>query len=145
VSHVLIDDEFGLFHPRLPDDPDGRRLSTRALAALWDVYRSAGFDRLVLASIVGSPQDLARISTAVPDADIQVFQLAAPFATVAGRIRSRVVATALDWCLERAAELIEQFELHPLDHTEIVDASERPPRVIAAEIISRSGWAGAAP
>jgi hypothetical protein len=145
VSHVLIDDEFGLFHPRLPDDPDGTRLSTLALAALWAVYRNAGFDRLVLASIVEAPADLVRIATAVPGAEIQVFQLVAPFATVAERIRGRVVPSALDWCLERAAQLIEQFERHPLDHVEEIDASERPPRALAAEIISRSGWTAAAP
>jgi hypothetical protein len=51
VPHVLLDDEFGLFQPYPPDDPDGEKIRTEALGALWSVYNRVGVERLVLARL----------------------------------------------------------------------------------------------
>jgi hypothetical protein len=78
--------------------------------------------------------------SAVPGADIQVFWLVAPFSTLAERIRARQVPTALYWCLDRAQSLIERWDREPLAHAHVIDASDRPPAELAAEIVSQSGW-----
>jgi adenylylsulfate kinase-like enzyme len=117
VSCVLIDDEFALFHPRPADDPTGRQTSMRALASLWNVYRHAGMDRLVLASVLESSADLDRIRKAVPGADTQVFLLTAPLSALAERIRAQQVPTAMQWCLDRSKSLIETgSRSHSLTH-----------------------------
>ena len=40
VPHALIDDEFALFHPYAPDDPNGERVRNNALRSLWQIYRN---------------------------------------------------------------------------------------------------------
>ena len=140
VSCVLVDDEFAHFHPRPAVDPTGRQTSTRALANLWDVNREAGIERLLLASVIESPADVDRIREAVPGADIQIFWLVASYSTLAERIRARQVPTALEWCLQRAQSLIERWQQEPPAHAHVIDASDRSPTEIAAEIVSRSGW-----
>jgi hypothetical protein len=140
VSCVLIDDEFALFHPRRADDPTGKRTSTRALASLWNVYRQAGIERLLLASVLESSADLERICEAVPGADIQVFLLVAPLSTIEQRIRAQQVPTALEWCLDRSKSLIERWGQEPLAQAQLIDAGDPQPAEIAAEIVSRSGW-----
>lgn len=139
VRHVMIDDEFALFHPRAHNDSRGERVRTDALRALWSVYANEGINRLVLSRVVESPEDLARIRSAIPDAEIQVFWLVASLETLAERIRGKGVPTAQAWCLQRAAELLEVWDARPLDAT-IIDASTRDPTDIAAEIVTKSGW-----
>jgi adenylylsulfate kinase-like enzyme len=140
VSCVLIDDEFALFHPRPTEDPTGRQTSTRALASLWSVYREAGIERLLLASVLESSADLDRIREAVPGADIQVFLLTASLSTLEQRIRAGKVPTALQWCLDRSKSLVERWEQEPLAHAQVIDAGDPLPAEIAAEVVSRSGW-----
>jgi hypothetical protein len=140
VSCVLIDDEFALFHPRPTEDPTGKRTSTLALASLWNVYREAGIERLLLASVLESSADLERICEAVPGADTQVFLLMAPLSTIEQRIRAQQVPTALEWCLGRSKSLIERWEQEPLAHAQVIDADDPLPAEIAAEIVARSGW-----
>jgi hypothetical protein len=140
VSCVFIDDEFALFHPRPSEDPTGRQTSTRALASLWNVYREAGMERLLLATVVESSADLDRIREAVPGAQIQVFLLVAPVSRVAERIRAQQVPTALQWCLDRSKSLIETWDREPLAHAQVIDADDPSPVEVAAEIVSRSGW-----
>jgi hypothetical protein len=127
-------------HPRPAADPTGRQTSTRALANLWDVNREAGIERLLLASVIESPADVDRIREAVPGADIQIFWLVASYSTLAERIRARQVPTALEWRLQRAQSLIERWQQEPPAHAHVIDASDRSPTEIAAEIVSRSGW-----
>jgi hypothetical protein len=144
VRHVMIDDEFALFHPHQQDDPRGERVRTEALRALWAVYASEGFDRLVLARVVESAKDFAHIRSAIPDAEIQVFWLVAPLETLAERIRGKGVLTAQEWCLQRAAELLEAWDARPLEAT-IIETTARDPRDIAAEIVTESGWLSSRP
>lgn len=139
VRHVLIDDEFTLFHPHPIDDPSGERVRGRALRALWAVYEEAGMDRLVLSRVIESDDDLEHIRDAIPDADVQVFWLVAPFETLTERIRSKGVPTAENWCLNRAAELLQIWDSNPIQ-AQVIDTDRRSVRDIAAEVVTRSGW-----
>lgn len=139
VRHVLIDDEFALLHPHPIDDPRGERVRTRALGALWAVYEDAGMDRLVLSRVIQSDDDLQSIRSAIPEAEVQVFWLVAPFETLAERIRSKRVATAEKWCLNRAAELLQIWDTNPIQ-AQVIDTHGRSVKDIADEVVTKSGW-----
>ena len=139
VSHVLIDDEFGLFHPYSSDDPDGERLRIDALGSLWQVYRKARVERLILARVISDSATLDKIATAIPGAEIDLYWLVAPMPVIEQRISGRQVPTAYAWCVERASELMEQWAQNPLDAT-VIETESRSIPEIADEIVAQSGW-----
>jgi hypothetical protein len=139
VRHVLIDDEFALVHPHPIDDLRGERVRARALRALWAIYEDAGIDRLVLSRVIESDGDLEQIRSAIPDADVQVYWLVAPFEVLAERIRSKGVPTAEEWCLNRAADLLQIWDSNPI-RAQVVDTVGRSVPDIADEVVTKSGW-----
>jgi hypothetical protein len=143
VRHVMIDDEFSLFHPHANDDPKGERLRTQALRSLWSVYEGAGFSRLLLTRVIEWDADLDRVRAAIPDSEIHMFWLVAPFETLAERIRGKGVSTAQEWCLQRAAELVKIWTNRPPEATRI-ETMGRDPRDIGSEIVAKSGWLSSA-
>ena len=76
----------------------------------------------------------------MPRADIRVFLLTASLSTLAERIKTQQVPTALRWCLDRSKSLVETWEREPLAHAHVIDADDPRPVEIATEIVSRSGW-----
>jgi adenylylsulfate kinase-like enzyme len=139
VRHVLIDDEFALVHPHPIDDLLGERVRARALRALWAIYEDAGIDRLVLSRVIESDGDLEQIRSAIPDADVQVYWLVAPFEVLAERIRSKGVPTAEEGCLNRAADLLQIWDSNPI-RAQVVDTVGRSVPDIADEVVTKSGW-----
>jgi predicted kinase len=139
LSHVLVDDEFGLFHPYATDDPSGEHVRTDALASLWRVYRRANIERVVLSRAIPDRQTLERIAAAIPGAALDLYWLTAPLAVIKERIHRRDVPTAYDWCVQRSLELLERWSEDPLD-AKVVETASRSTAEIAEEIVLRSGW-----
>jgi hypothetical protein len=139
VSHVLIDDEFGLVYPHPAHDPLGEDLRTQALGALWAVYQRGGVERVVIARTIEDAAALQRVEHAIPNAQLQVYWLVAPLETIYERIEGKGVPSARTWCEQRAAELVDGWERAPLDASRVETDGRTPPEV-AAEIAERSGW-----
>lgn len=140
VSHVVIDDEFGLFFPRLPDDPTGERVRNEALAAIWSTYAAAGVERVVIARALEDNTAIAAVREAIPGAEIAVFVLDASLAALDERIDQKGVSSAREWCRTRAREFLALWANEPLLDAETVHTDGRSPIEVAAEIVRRSGW-----
>jgi predicted kinase len=135
VSHVFIDDEFALFHPHAADDPHGERVRNAALASLWEVYRNANVQRLILARAIADAETLVQVAAAIPEAEIDLYWLVAPLDVIEERIRRREVPTAYASCVQRAAELLEQWGRAPLA-ARVIETASKSTSEIAYEIVA---------
>lgn len=133
VLTALIDAELAYFQPKPVDDPHGYAVAERALAALWPVYRDAGIEHLLLARVVENAEQLAIVERSIPDARIQIFRLVASPETIEARLREREVGSALEWHVNRAAEIARSTLGEPVE-------AERPVRETAREVLARAGW-----
>ena len=76
---------------------------------------------------------------AVPGADPFVCRLCAPVGVLHQRLQRREIGSALDWHLHRVGELAEILEDGGVGDV-IIDASDRPLRDIATEILEAADW-----
>src|SRR6266511_1749119 len=75
VNHAAIDlDALGIAHVPEGAWPD---LAYRNLASIWENFARAGATNLLIAEAVESAEELDRIQSAIPDADIVVCRLRA--------------------------------------------------------------------
>ena len=59
VSHACVDfDGLALIHPHTSDDPLGTRLAFRNLRSIWANHRAVGIERLVIAGVVETREEL---------------------------------------------------------------------------------------
>jgi energy-coupling factor transporter ATP-binding protein EcfA2 len=139
VPHALVDlDRIEQCWPVPADDPENERVSHRNLACMWANFRQAGADRLIFVRVLETRSLLARVTEAVPGAQITVVRLRAPLAVLHERIRSRE-ASDPDWFLDAAIHTAEVFERAQVeDH--LVDNENRPAAVVAQEVLQRVGW-----
>ncbi len=121
------------------EDPFNLRLAVENLRAVWANAARVGAERLVLASVVESDADLRMMMSAVPDAEPFVCRLRAPVEVLHERFRRREIGSALDWHLHRAGELAEILEDGGVGDV-LIDASDRPLRDIATEILEAADW-----
>jgi predicted kinase len=139
VPHAVVDlDWIERSWPVPADDPWNERLSHRNLACMWDNFRQAGADRLLLVRVLETRSLLRRVAKAVPGADITVIRLRVPLAVLHARIRTRE-ASDPNWFLEAAtntAKVLEQA--HVEDH--VVDNENRPVTAVAEEVLRLAGW-----
>ena len=134
---AMIDAELVYYHPAPPDDPFKERVAERALAALWEIYRGEGIERLLLPRVLLHPAHLELVRRAVPVERCVVAWLDAPEDVVAARIAGRERGSAVDWHLQRAREvresgMRERASVH-------VDAN-RPVGEVALDVLCRAGW-----
>ena len=142
VAHAMVDaDHLRWCYPTPPDDPFRAALGLRNLAAVWANYRAAGAERLVLADVVESRDDLAGYRAAVPDATLLVVRLAAPLPTIERRLACRENGDGLDWHRRRAAELIGIMERNRVEDL-LLETDGRSPLDVAREVLARAGWPG---
>jgi hypothetical protein len=139
IPHALVDlDRIEVSWPVPADDPENERVSHRNLACMWANFRQAGADRLIFARVLETRSLLRRVTGAVPGAQITVVRLRAPLTVLHERIRSRE-ASDPDWFLDAATHTAEVFARAQVeDH--VVDNDDRPPAVVAAEVLHRVGW-----
>jgi hypothetical protein len=106
----------------------------RNLGLVWNTFRDAGIESLVLTRSLRDQQEVDAIRSALPGVDVSVVRLHAPFEILEDRLRERDTGTELDEHLDDAA--------HPPDlEGEVVDITdERPAREIARDVLAAAGW-----
>jgi adenylylsulfate kinase len=111
----------------------------RNLACVAGNFLSSGAERLLIAGVIESDDDLAVYRRCIPNAKIQVCRLTANLELRRQRLRTREKGAGLIWHLDRTAELDTI-----LDNARIEDFSvcngERPLREVAAEVLTLAGW-----
>lgn len=94
---------------------------------------------MVLASVIGSNDDLAAILRNVPNADPFVCRLSAPVQEPTLRLDRREIGAAHDWHVRRAAELVDLLAAGDVDDL-VVETTGRTVRDIAVELLISAGW-----
>ena len=138
VPHACIDlDAFRLSWPSRGAFNQDAVLEN--LASVWANVRAAGAERLVIAGVVETPDDLLGIRRAVAGARITLCQLAAGEGTRLVRLRARELGSGLEWHLRRTVELQRVLDAAPLDAITVVNDGQ-PIRAVAREVLERTGW-----
>ncbi|HEX6799640.1 MAG TPA: hypothetical protein VF116_18170 [Ktedonobacterales bacterium] len=140
VPHAFVDvDSLRWFYPSPPGDRFRTALAMRNLAAVWANFQAAGAERLVLADVVESRDELDRYRATVPAAQITVVRLRAAVETLAARVGEREQGSGRDWHLARAAELAAQMDRDAVEDV-LIETDGRPVTAIAREALARCGW-----
>ena len=140
VPHACVDmDSLRWCYPSPPHDPFRTALGLQNLAAVWANCRAAGAERLVLASVIESRDELAGYHAAVPGAAILVVRLRASVATLADRVARREVGAGREWHIRRAAELAAQMDRDRVEDI-VVETEDRSVPAVAREVLARSAW-----
>lgn len=138
-SFAVVDlDSLTWCYPPPADDPFNGRLAFRNLAVVWERYAAAGADRLIIARVLETRDDLEHYRHAVPGADIIVIRLRATDETLQGRVLGRLVTTG-PWAVRRALELARLMDDRQLEH-HLVETSGRTVADIAQEVLRRAQW-----
>ena len=140
IPHAVVDlDAFACLSPSPPDDRHNTRIALKNLAAVWANYAPAGAERLVLARVIESRDELQPLRDAVPGADMAVVRLRATHDVLTARVSGREVGSSRARHLYRTIELAEQMERDRVeDH--VVETSGRGVVDIAREVLQRAGW-----
>jgi adenylylsulfate kinase-like enzyme len=141
VSFAAVDlDALSWCYPSPPGDDRFRSgLALRNLAAIWRNFRAAGAERLVLARVIESRDELARYRKAIPGAGIVVVRLAARLRTLQARAKRREIGLGRAWHVRRAAELARIMDRAAVEDVRI-ETDGRTVNAIAREILDRVGW-----
>jgi len=122
--------------------PQGRfneRIVELNLSCVVRTFLAAGAERLVIAGVIETPDDLSVYHRCIPNAEIQVCRLTAELDLRRERLRSREKGAGLNWHLERTAELDDILDKARTDHFS-VDNGDRMLRDVALEVLARAGW-----
>lgn len=142
VPHACIDcDALALSWP--PRGAFNQVTVFENLESVWTNAHAAGAERLVLASVVETLEDLDGYQRAVPGARITVCQLMAAEEVRLARLRARELGTGLDWHLSRTTELQQILDAVAL-HDFSVTNEGRSIRAVAGEVLMRAEWPAAA-
>lgn len=145
IPHAMVDaDHLRWSYPSPPADPFRVALGLRNLAAVWANYRAAGADRLVLADVVETRDELTGYRAAVPGAAPIVVRLTAPLPTIERRLAGRDAGDALAWHRRRAAELAAIMARNRVEDL-LIETADRAPAEIAREALARAHWPGVPP
>ncbi len=140
VPHAFVDmDSLRWSYPSPPGDRFRTALAMRNLAAVWEIFRTEGAERLVLAGVVESQAELDDYRAAVPGARIVVVRLRAPVETLQVRVAARELGSGRAWHLARAAELAAQMDRDAVEDV-LIETEGRPLAEIAHEAMARFGW-----
>lgn len=137
VNHAAVDlDGLGIGH--IPEGawPD---LAYRNLASVWENFARAGATRLLIAEAVETAEELDRIQTAIPEADILVCRLKASPETMQRRVQAREPGMLQEVFVARVLALDSI-----LDEAQLEDFSlsndEASVTSVARELLVRAGW-----
>jgi len=144
VAHAMVDlDHLRWCYPRPPDDRFHAALGRRNLAAVWQNYRDAGAERLVLADVVETRADADSYRESIPGAEISVVRLTAATDAIERRLVGRESAETIAWYRRRAAELTKIMDRNEVGDL-VIDTSEATPGEIARQALVAAGWPGGA-
>ncbi|QIS21002.1 hypothetical protein [Nocardia terpenica] len=111
------------------------------LACMWENFRRAGAERLVLCRTLEHRSLLRSIEQAVPGAEITVIRLTAELGEVQARIRSRESGRDPQWYLDMAEYLVDKLANAAVeDH--VVSNQNRSAADAAREAMRLAGWLG---
>jgi hypothetical protein len=109
------------------------------LRSVWANAHAAGAERLVLAGVVESREDLDAYRRAVPGAQITVCQLVAPEEVRKSRLQQRELGAGLEWHLRRTEELRQILDDAAV-HSFSVFNHGRSVQDVAYEALARAAW-----
>jgi adenylylsulfate kinase len=139
IRHACVDlPQIGKAFPVSDGDPWNEELTHRNLASMWQNFRAAGAERLIVSRVLEASSGLRRITEAVPGAEITVVRLRAPLTVVHRRIRARNPQP--EWFLNAATELTNTMELHALEDV-VVDNAAMSIGETAKMVLDLTGWA----
>jgi adenylylsulfate kinase-like enzyme len=141
IHFAAVDfDALSYCYPPTPGDDRYRtKLTFRNLAAVWRNFRKAGAERLLLACVLESRDDLVRFRRAIPGADVTVVRLHAKAPALRERVDRREVGLGRAWHRQRAVELAKIMDAAKVEDI-LVETDKRTISVIAREILERTGW-----
>jgi hypothetical protein len=132
--HAMVDfDHLGSAWPRKVD------VALRNLRSVWTNYADEGIDRLVIATMLRSREQLEGIRHSIPSSVIMVCLLRADAATLDARLRARQVGSDLEGHLRDAAHFASFLDRAGLEDFAIENEGRTVPEV-ASEILDRIGW-----
>ena len=147
ISHVLASAEIP--HAFVDRDalcvswpPSGRfneDLANQNLAAVWKNFRAHGAERLVVAGVLESTDDVDALRGAVPGAAIIICRLRASGAVRETRLRAREHGVSREWHLARSVELETILDRAAVDDFSIENDGHSPDAV-AHLVLARAGW-----
>lgn len=114
-------------------------LAFRNLASVWANFQAAGAERLVVAFVAESRDDLKRYEEAVPGAELTICRLVASQETREARLRAREVGSGLSWHLNRTVELENILQAVALEDF-CVENEGRSLEAVALEVLQKAGW-----
>jgi chloramphenicol 3-O-phosphotransferase len=123
-----------------PAEQDNALIEARNIAAVWTSYRTAGPRQLVMCGVVSDVEARERYERAV-GSPLRLVRLTAGAEVAERRLRGRYPASrsaALDWHLERYAEVAARLETADLDEM-VVDTSTLTPHEVAEQILRYFG------
>lgn len=142
VPHAMVDlAVIGACSPRPADDRWNERLVHANLACMWENFRRAGAERLVLCRTLEQRSLLGSIAEAVPGAEITVIRLTADLGEVQSRIRSRESGRDPQWYLDMAEYLVDKLPNAAVEDY-VVSNQNRPAAAAAREALRLAGWPG---
>lgn len=137
VSYALVDlDWLAWLRPAADATVTAQDVLVRNLRGVWETFRGAGVDRLVLARFVESHEQLEAIRAALVDVDLLAMRLVVPRPVLEERLRRRDTGREL---AEHLALVALQEPSGPEDA--VIDNDEgRRPRDVALEILGTARW-----
>lgn len=134
VPHAMIDlDHLSSAWPRHSELP------FRNLSTVWANYREDGINRLVLATMLRSRDDLDGIRDSIPSSVLTVCLVRASNATIDARLRGRHVGSDLEGHLSDSIRFASILEAAGFEDFAIENEGLGVPK-IAADILNRVGW-----
>jgi hypothetical protein len=140
VRHCLIEgDNLDMAYP----PPQEHGLTEQNLAAMRANYAALGYRRMIYANTASV---LAKVITDLTAATggtprVTAVLLRCTSATAHQRLSQREIGTALDWHLERGAEMARRLDQDAPPWVHRLDTDGQPVAGIAAQIIALADWA----
>lgn len=143
VPHAVIDlDELGRVRPAVPDGSFNHDLIAANLAAVWPNYRAIGVERVVLARILESRDELDDYRRAIPGADITVCRLVADPTVTERRLHEREPGHVRQFLLRVSRDLDAKMADLAIEDFTIENGSDRSIGDLATAILTECGWPG---
>ena len=139
VRHCLIEgDNLDMAYPT----PWEHHLAERNLAAMWANYRALGYRRMIYTNTASVLENVLGELTAAMGDDPQVtgMLLTCSDATARRRLAQREIGSALDWHVERSAQMARRLDRRAPAWVHRVATDGRTVADIATEVISLTGW-----
>lgn len=141
VRHAVIDlDALGEVHPPVEGGTFNSPLVVRNLTAMWPNYLEHQVERVVLARILGHPDELTAIRGALPGAVLTVCRLSASPAAVRRRLAGRERGVKRDFLLRVAPALAANNDMLGVEDFAVVNDEDRSVTDMALDVLALLRW-----